>query len=87
MSMKTQKIINFLKEASDPTNNASEIEREKAWMLLNQILKQKNIHIPQDNVDEQSPAEKLDYTKKRLSEIKAGLALSVKSGVATKTIH
>lgn len=88
MSVKTDKIKEFLQREAFASNDAVvENDKEQAWTLLMEMLKQKNLDIHQDTQKHLPTDEKLAFARKRLHDIKQGLDLSLKSGVATKSIH
>lgn len=87
MSVKTEKIRSFLQKEAFASNDSADGDKEQAWLLLMEMLKQKNLDIHQDTQKDLPTAQRLAFAKKRLRDIKQGLNLSLKSGVATKTIH
>lgn len=87
MSAKTDKIETFIAKEARSAHKTKDVDREKAWLLLMEMLKQRNMNIHPQEQNGKSTEEKLAYTRKRLRDIKTGLNLSLKSGVATKTLH
>lgn len=87
MSAKTDKIETYIEHEVQSARHTKDADREKAWLLLMEMLKQRNMNIHPQEQSGKTAGEKLAYTRKRLRDIKTGLNLSLKSGVATKTLH
>lgn len=86
MAVISIKVKSFLKQLKT-TEQASAEECQKAAMLLNQALDGKKIYILQKKSDIKDAANDIHIARSRLEDIHDRLALAIRSGIVSDSIH
>lgn len=86
MKMMPKKIQSFLDQIKELENASSE-EREKAVMLLAEALDDRKIYILKKKKDVHDAADDIKAARSRLEDIHQRLDMSLKSGLASESIH
>ena len=88
MSILSSKIQGFLDEIKKLENASSE-EREKAIHLLTESIEGKNIYVlkPSNENEFRNIALEVKRARARLEDIHSRLDLTIKSGLASESIH
>ncbi len=80
------KITDFLDQVKNSDHPTAE-EQEKAMTLVAETLRYKNKRLKQANDELKSAATELQIIRNRMEDIHQRLDLSIKAGLASKSIH